>query len=67
MSLGVGRAQNSIITTGVLLSEPDIKIKGFCLAVGSKNANMSVLATHKYYIKEEKTYITDKSSLGKEA
>ena len=32
------------------MSEPDKKISAICLAVCSKNANMSIFAFHKYYI-----------------
>ena len=49
VTLGVELVQNSIVTTGVLMSEPDKKISAICLAVCSKNANMSIFAFHKYY------------------
>ena len=42
--------QNSIITTGVLTSEPGKKILAICLAICSKKRYMSIFATHKYNI-----------------
>ena len=47
---GLGRVQNSIITTGVIISEPDKKISAICLAICSKKRYMSIFATHKYNI-----------------
>ena len=50
VTLGVERVQNSIITTGVLTSEPGKKILTICLAICSKKRYMSIFATHKYNI-----------------
>ena len=43
VTLEVTQVQNSIITTGVLISEPDKTISAIYLAICLKNANMSVL------------------------
>ena len=48
--LGQGWDQNSIITAGVLRSEPGKEILAIYLAICSKNGYMSILATHKYNI-----------------
>ena len=50
VSLGVLWVQNSIITTEVIISEPDRKILEICSAVSSKNGFMSILDFHKLYI-----------------
>ena len=50
VTLGVELVQNSIVTTGVLMSEPGKKILAICLAICSKKRYMSIFATHKYNI-----------------
>ena len=50
VSLGQVGAQHSMITSEGLMSKPGKNVVQICLAICSKNANMSILAFHKYYI-----------------
>ena len=50
VSLGQVGAQHSRITSQGLMSKPVKNVVQICLAVCSKNADMSIFAFHKYYI-----------------
>ena len=45
--------KSSIITTGVLMYQPDKKTLELCKAIVLKKCDMSILAFHKYYIIDE--------------
>ena len=47
---GMDWVQYSIITTGVIIPEPNKKILEICLAICSKKRYMSIFATHEYNI-----------------
>ena len=57
VSLGQVGAQHSMITSEGLMSKPGKNVVQISLAICSKNGFMSILATHRYYIKDDFTLL----------